>query len=233
MTSPQRTTTAQAARTGAACAGVVSLALALAGCSVAGATAVADAGPAPAPMTADGPALDRRAEPRGPAVARQVPVRPALDAPAPPPPGPVRVEVPALGIDVPVEPTGVDDAGRMALPDSADVAGWYRFGPAPRSPSGAIVVAAHVDDADSVGPFARLAGADAGTAVRVTTADGAAQAYRVTEVRSEAKHALSSDALFDRSGNPRLVLVTCGGDWDPEAASYTDNVVVTAVPEGR
>lgn len=195
-------------------------------------TAMPTAMPTATPPTRAPDRAPAAAAPAAP-VGRRVPVRPARDAPAPPPPGPVRVELPALGIDMPVEPTGVDDTGRMALPDSADVAGWYRFGPAPLSPSGAAVVAAHVDDSDSVGPFARLVEADAGTAVLVTTADGSAHTYRVTEVRAQAKDALSSDALFDRSGGPRLVLVTCGGDWNPEAGSYTDNVMVTAVPEGR
>jgi len=35
-------------------------------------------------------------------------------------------------------------------------------------------------------------------------------------------------STIDRTGAPRLVLVTCGGAWDPERRSYTENVVVTA-----
>jgi LPXTG-site transpeptidase (sortase) family protein len=142
----------------------------------------------------------------------------------------VRVEVPALGISVPVRATGVDEAGSMALPGSADVAGWYRFGPAPASPAGATVVAAHVDDADSVGPFARLDAARLGAAVRVRTADGTTHNYTVTDVRAQTKSDVSPDDLFDRSGDARLILVTCGGAWDAAARSYTENVVVTAIP---
>jgi hypothetical protein len=36
--------------------------------------------------------------------------------------------------------------------------------------------------------------------------------------------------LFMADGPPRLVLVTCTGDVDPDTGSYTRNVVVTAEP---
>lgn len=159
-----------------------------------------------------------------------VPVRPARDVPEEVGPAATRLQVPALGIDVRVVPTGVDGSGQMELPVSSDVAGWYRYGPAPGSDAGATVVAAHVDDEDKVGPFARLPGILAGTEVRVRTADGVSYNYTVTTVQEEPKTEVALDAVFDRSGSPRLVLVTCGGDWDAAADSYTDNIVVTATP---
>jgi hypothetical protein len=36
--------------------------------------------------------------------------------------------------------------------------------------------------------------------------------------------------VFDRSGAPRLVLITCGGQFDYTASSYSDNIVVVATP---
>lgn len=161
-----------------------------------------------------------------------VPVRRAQDAPADAGPPPVRLDVPALGIDVRVVPSGVDEAGQMALPESARVAAWYRHGPAPGAAAGAAVLAAHVDDLDGVGPFARLAGAEPGTSIRVGSSDGSTHVYVVDTVRAEDKTDLALDAVFDRTGPGRLVLVTCGGRWDAEAGSYTDNVVLTATPRG-
>ena len=40
------------------------------------------------------------------------------------------------------------------------------------------------------------------------------------------------DRWFDRTGAPRLVLVTCGGAFRRDIGHYTDNVVVTAEPLG-
>ncbi|MCB7135822.1 class F sortase [Cellulosimicrobium marinum] len=157
-----------------------------------------------------------------------VPVRPATDSPAPTPAGPARLVVPAVDLDMVVVPEGVDGEGRMALPDDARAAAWYRFGPAPASPAGATVVAAHVDDLDGPGPFARLRELAPGASVDVVDTAGVEHNYTVTRVEDVAKAALPLDSVFDRDGAPRLVLLTCGGEWDPQTRSYTENVVVTA-----
>ena len=44
------------------------------------------------------------------------------------------------------------------------------------------------------------------------------------------KMSLDQLGLFARAGAPRLVLVTCGGAFDPARHSYEDNVVVQARP---
>ncbi|MFI2104389.1 class F sortase [Isoptericola sp. NPDC019693] len=227
MTSHARSAAAREVGTAASRAVAVALALVLSACAPPAEhrpVAVQD----PPPQVTSTPAASPGAAPAG-GVAR-VPVRPARDVPAPPPAAPTRVEVPALDLDVRVRAVGVDEQGRMDLPGSADVAGWYRFGSAPASTAGATVVAAHVDDEDSVGPFARLVAAEPGTTVRVRTSDGATHTYTVERSESTAKADVATDRLFDRSGRPRLLLVTCGGRWDADARSYTDNVVVTAVP---
>ncbi len=43
---------------------------------------------------------------------------------------------------------------------------------------------------------------------------------------------LPVDTLFNRTGEHRLVLVTCGGRFLTDVGRYTDNIVVTAVPVG-
>jgi hypothetical protein len=37
-------------------------------------------------------------------------------------------------------------------------------------------------------------------------------------------------AIFAQAGAPRLVLATCGGQFDEQTKSYRDNIVVTATP---
>jgi hypothetical protein len=44
------------------------------------------------------------------------------------------------------------------------------------------------------------------------------------------KQTLPVDRLFAREGPPRLVLVTCGGEFVPERGGYESNVVVVAEP---
>ena len=159
-----------------------------------------------------------------------VTVRDAAPTAAPEVVAPVRVAVPARGLDVPVEPVGTRPDGQMAIPDDVDRAGWYRFGPVPGAP-GSAVVAGHVDDVEQgLGAMAALRGTEPGDEVVVTDAAGAVTRWRVVSRESLDKQALPVDVLFRRDGPPRLTLVTCGGPFLPEVGGYRDNVVVVAEP---
>jgi hypothetical protein len=144
---------------------------------------------------------------------------------------PVRVQVADAGIDVAVEPVGVLDSGEMELPANTQVAGWYEYGPVPSSPAGATILAAHVDSLKyGLGPFSRLKQLSPGAAVTVTTADGATHAYVISEITRVAKKEIPLDDIFDRTGAPQLVMITCGGQFDYETGHYLDNILATATP---
>lgn len=171
--------------------------------------------PAPASPTAEGPA---------------VPTRDAAPAPVADAPAPVRLQVPALGVDTAVEPVGVAQDGQMAIPDDVARVGWYRFGPAPGE-NGSAVIAGHVDDREQgLGVLAPLREAAVGQEVTVTAADGTTTRWRVVSRELISKQVLPVDRLFSRAGPPRLTLITCGGPFLPELGSYRDNVVVIAEP---
>jgi hypothetical protein len=154
-----------------------------------------------------------------------------LDAAAPaavvPPTG---IRIPSLDVDATVVPVGVEADGQMEVPADVREVGWYRFGPVPGDP-GSAVLAGHVDSrAQGLGVFAALRDLAAGAEVEVVAADGTVTAWVVTARRTIAKPELPVDELFRRDGPPRLVLVTCGGEFDRGASSYRDNVVVTLEP---
>ncbi|WP_210505941.1 class F sortase [Naasia sp. SYSU D00057] len=206
---------------------VLSSLLLLSGC-----TGVAPSTPVPAAEPA--PAIDREPTvtpaPR-PTAAGEVPIfstrLPSPDAPVPP----VRVRVPSVDVEVDVIPVGVRKDTLMELPEDVSVAGWYRYGSDPTTGAGTTVIAAHVDSLEyGLGPFARLKGAAAGAEIVVTTVDGAEHRYAIEGVSSVRKEDLPVNQIFDRAGPERLVLITCGGQFDREALRYSDNVLVTAVP---
>jgi LPXTG-site transpeptidase (sortase) family protein len=133
-----------------------------------------------------------------------------------------------LDIDgAPVVAVGVDERGELAVPGAAEV-GWYRHGPAPGEP-GSTVLAAHIAYDGIDGVFRHVADLDVGDALVVSTDDGARRPYRVSAVREHPKDALPAD-VWARAGPSRLVLITCGGDFDPERRRYRSNVVVWAEP---
>ncbi|WP_449386101.1 class F sortase [Cellulomonas soli] len=184
--------------------------------------------------TRDGSTAAPAPSPTSPAAWAEVPVR-SSDlgslAAASELPAPTRVQVPDVGVDMPVDAVGVQDDGSLQIPADADRAGWYRFGAAPDSPAGSTVLAAHVDSAlTGIGPFARLREVGVGAAVQVTTSDGRTRAYRVVNIEQTAKDGAPVAQWFARDGQPRLVLITCGGAFRRDIGHYTDNVVVTAEP---
>ena len=157
--------------------------------------------------------------------------RPASPAPAVPAVPPVQVELPGAGVAAPLDPVGVEPDGAMTLPADVDRVGWYRFGPAPGAAEGTAVLAGHVDDREQgLGALSALRTVEPGQEVRVTDAAGVVTSWRVLSRELIEKQVVPLDRLFQRTGPPRLVLLTCGGEFDPALRSYEDNVVVVAEP---
>ncbi|MBX9243489.1 sortase [Actinotalea ferrariae] len=219
--------TARLGRT-ARLAGAAALVLVVAACGTA-------AEPTPPPATTSSQDTDRPTDPPTTAAALpEVPVRSADLASAAEPvgPAPTAVSIPALDVQLPVDPVGVQADGQMEIPPLAERAGWYRFGAAPSDAEGTTVVAAHVDSVASagLGPFARLQELAPGDVVDVTLADGTVVPFAVTSVVAVAKSDAAWDAVFTREGPRRLVLITCGGTFQREERRYSDNIIVTADP---
>ena len=217
-------TSSMTARTVAAAAGATAIALA---------AAVGCAGPA-----APSPATPAAAAQPGPATSEAAPTpdvaspaaRPDPVVPDAGPDDPARVRVGSIEVDAPVVPVGVDDAGQMEVPEDVRTIGWYRFGAAPGE-DGSAVLSGHVDDrVQGPGAFYDLVDTAAGDTVEVDTGAGSTLTYRVDSVRNFGKADLPLDEVFQRSGPPRLVLITCGGPFDRTTGSYQENIVVTAVP---
>ncbi|MEN0128242.1 MAG: class F sortase [Brevundimonas sp.] len=187
----------------------------------------------PAPVVSSAPTS--RASAPGPAAAAAAQAVPVRDATGPATAvvrPPERLEIPSLDIDMAVLPVGVADDGTMSIPPKATDVGWYRFGSAPDD-AGSTVLAAHVDSwVSGIGPFARLRHVRDGARVVVTTSDGVAHRYVVTSIEKIPKSEAPVGDWFDRTGRSRLVLVTCGGAWQPKIRHYAENVVVTADPTG-
>lgn len=183
---------------------------------VAGTVALLEASAAP---SADVPA---------PAAASGPPV--VLQAQAPAPGGvadPVRVRVPGIGVDSPLERLGVDPAGALETPADYGRAGWFDGGPAPGD-VGPAVLAGHVDSTAGPAVFWRLRDLAAGDEVLVDRADGTTVRFTVTRVERHPKDAFPTDEVYGPTPGPQLRLVTCGGEFDRSARSYRDNVVVFA-----
>jgi len=141
---------------------------------------------------------------------------------------PVRVRVPGIDVDSRLVRLGVDDDGALVPPEDFARAGWFTGGPAPGE-TGPAVIAGHVDSYRGPAVFFRLAELEEGDEVLVDRADGTAARFTVTAVDRYPKDRFPTDRVYGPTPRPELRLITCGGEFDPDARSYRDNVVVSAV----
>lgn len=139
---------------------------------------------------------------------------------------PESVVVPALGVDAVVSAIQLEGVALTPPADPQEV-GWWSQGARPGASTGSAVLTGHTVHTGG-GAFDDLDELVAGDEVVVRT-DRGALAYDVVSVSVLGRGELArrSADIFEQSGPPRLVLITCE-DWDGTA--YLSNVVVTARP---
>ncbi|MET8151690.1 class F sortase [Actinoplanes sp. NPDC049668] len=142
---------------------------------------------------------------------------------------PVRLRIPALGVDSDLQRLDRLADGTVAVPGRADRAGWFAQGPRPGQPGPAVVLG-HVDSRTGPGVFFGLARIRPGAVVHVDRADASTIEFRVTEVSRVPKSRFPTDLVYGPTLEPTLRLVTCGGGFDESRRSYRDNVIVFATP---
>jgi hypothetical protein len=145
------------------------------------------------------------------------------------PSAPIRISIPALGVRADVVPVGRADDGSIATPveDPAGTAGWYGLGPSPGE-DGTAVIVGHVDTASKPAVFSKLGQLTTGKLVEVKRKDRRVATFTVESVERFPKTSFPADRVFAETDSPRLVLVTCGGEWVGGSVGYADNVIVFA-----
>ena len=142
---------------------------------------------------------------------------------------PVRLRVPALGIDAPLTHLGVAPDQTIEVPADFAVPGWFDQGPRTGT-AGPAVILGHVDSKAGPAVFYRLNRLPVGAEVFVDRADGSTVDFRVRGTQHVAKTAFPTDLVYAPTLEPSLRLVTCGGPFDHTRSSYLDNVIVYADP---
>jgi LPXTG-site transpeptidase (sortase) family protein len=141
---------------------------------------------------------------------------------------PLHLRFDDVGVDEEIRPVGIEDDGELEIPDEDEI-GWWEYGSAPGLP-GATVLAAHVSWHDTAGPFNRLGRAEIGERLEVDTGEGTTRVYQVVERTMYPKDELPRWRIWRTTGPETLVLITCGGDYNPNIRRYRHNIVVYAVP---
>lgn len=141
---------------------------------------------------------------------------------------PVRLLIPALGVNAPIEMVGVTSNGDLAAPTQhpwEDV-GWYGSGPRPGE-QGSAVIDGHLDRPGGYpAVFWRLRYIHVGDGVMVTDADGKSSRFHVTGIAFYPPQDAPIQEIFGNENGTYLNLITCAGDWIPSQHQTSLRLVV-------
>jgi sortase (surface protein transpeptidase) len=167
-----------------------------------------------------------------PSAAPPAPTPVALVAPAVSSPddgsAPARLDIAAIGVSTDVEALDRNADGTLATPQNWNDAGWYAAGVVPGEPGPAIIVGHRDSKAAGAAVFYRLGELTPGADVTITERDGTTSHFVVDDLQQVAKADFPTDRVYGPSAHRLLRLITCIGDFDFDAHSYVDNLVVTA-----
>ena len=143
---------------------------------------------------------------------------------------PARLLIPSIDVDAPVVELqlGRDE---VEVPEDFATAGWWVQTRRPGE-IGPSVLGGHVDSTTGPAVFFRLPEVVPGAEVVVVGDDGTQVVFVVDEGVQVDKVARPPEVFAFGQPRPELRLITCTGEFDPAARSYTDNYVLLAHQEG-
>ena len=145
-----------------------------------------------------------------------------------PPSQPLTLIIPAIGVSSALIDLGRNSDGTVQVPsldDPDSPAGWYRGSPTPGA-LGPSIILGHIDSRQyGPGVFYSLGELKPNNIVEITRADGSVAVFAIDDVRSYPKANFPTLAVYGNLDHAGLRLITCGGQFDPDASSYESNIV--------
>lgn len=140
---------------------------------------------------------------------------------------PVKVAIPAIGVNANLQDLAIAADGTLNPPDGVVDAGWYAKGIVPGA-VGPAIIAGHIDSTTAPGVFLNLGKLKAGDQVTVTMSSGSVETWKVTGSRAALKTEFPTSDVYGTSPTPQLRLITCGGVFNPAIGHYNENEIVFA-----
>jgi LPXTG-site transpeptidase (sortase) family protein len=141
---------------------------------------------------------------------------------------PDRVRIPAIQVDAPIIPVGLDADGWVGAPPPEDpnLAGWFTGAVTPGE-KGTAVVVGHVDNQQGPAVFYGLGALRKGHRIEVARQDGKTAEFEIYGVEVFEKDDFPGDRVYGSKGAPELRVITCGGGFSKQDG-YAGNVVAFA-----
>jgi LPXTG-site transpeptidase (sortase) family protein len=141
---------------------------------------------------------------------------------------PLRLLIPRIGVNAPIEDAGITAQGDLATPTKNpwDDVGWYSNGPRPGE-QGSAVINGHLDRPGGYpAVFWNLRQLHAGDEVLIVNAQGKSVRFRVARIASYPPQEAPLEDIFSATGGAYLNLITCAGTWIPAQHQTTLRLVV-------
>ncbi len=141
---------------------------------------------------------------------------------------PVRVRIPAAGVDTsPVLRLGLAADGTVEVPSAADgdKIGWYTKGVTPGE-TGPAVLIGHFDTARGPAVLKDVSRVRTGEEITVSRADGTTAVFRVRELEQVGKKQFPTAKVYGNTARPELRVITCGGELTD--GHRPDNIILYA-----
>ncbi|MET9957595.1 class F sortase [Streptomyces sp. NPDC006326] len=141
---------------------------------------------------------------------------------------PVRVRIPAAGVDAgPLLKLGLAADGTVEVPSVADgdKIGWYTKAVTPGE-TGPAVLIGHFDTARGPAVLRNVSRIRTGDRITVTRADGTTAVFGVRELEQVDKKSFPTAKVYGNTARPELRLITCGGELTD--GHRPDNIIVYA-----
>ncbi|WP_328310575.1 class F sortase [Streptomyces sp. NBC_00442] len=141
---------------------------------------------------------------------------------------PVRVRIPAAGVDAsPILDLGLAADGSVEVPSVADAdrIGWYDKGVTPGQ-TGPAVLIGHFDTVKGPAVLRNVSQVKVGDTVSVTRADGKTAEFAVRALEQVDKKTFPTAKVYGNTDRPELRIITCGGRLT--GGHRPDNIIVYA-----
>jgi len=141
---------------------------------------------------------------------------------------PRRIIIDNLNVNGFVQQVGLDEQNAISVPSNVHMAGWYVNSKKPGD-DGLSIVDGHVSGRYNDGIFKELSSAKIGSVFSIEFGDLSVRKFEIVEVK-QLPESQSADFLlkYDESIKAQLNLITCGGKFNKDSATFDDRVIVVA-----
>ncbi|MDZ5781993.1 class F sortase [Marinococcus luteus] len=140
---------------------------------------------------------------------------------------PAEIRISSIDLEAAVDNMEYTENGGMEVPDNGEETGWFSPGYKPGQ-QGNAVIAGHVNDRSGPAVFYHLDKLKKGDLIEVTGDNGETITFEMESAASYPYDDAPIQQIFGASSERTLQLITCTGEFDNDAGTHRERLVVTA-----